>query len=261
MNEPSTPPIIPASASVPAGAGSTADLPAPAAPDEQAPIPSVVGTIESILRQPRRVMFQLRQPGSGPLIGGMVSVAIVCSLVYGVVVGAFSGGTQYWAAPAKIAAGLLLSTLICLPSLYIFACLSGSRARLVEVIGLVAGLSMLMTLLLIGFAPVAWIFSQSTESIVAMGALHLAFWFVSAYFGLRFLNAGFGVRPEGSGGGIKIWMVIFILVMVQMTTAVRPLIGTADTFLPTEKKFFVTHWVDSMRQSFDAKARTSERTR
>ena len=82
-----------------------------------------------------------------------------------------------------------------------------------------------------------------------MGALHLAFWFIATYFGLRFLGAGFSAHEDRSGGGIKIWMIIFVLVMLQMTTAVRPLIGTADTFLPAEKKFFLNHWLECMKQS------------
>ena len=47
---------------------------------------------------------------------------------YGMVVGSFSGGSQMWIAPAKIAIGTILSILICLPSLYIFTCLSGIDA-------------------------------------------------------------------------------------------------------------------------------------
>jgi hypothetical protein len=217
-------------------------------PDEQVPLPSAISAIEAILRQPRRVLFQLRQPGAGRVILAMLGAAIVCSLVYGVVIGFFSGGTQLWAAPLKVAAGLLLSAAICLPSLYIFACLSGATARLVEVAGLVAGLLLLMTVLLIGFAPVAWLFSQSTESLILMGALHLVFWLIATYFGLRFLNAGFVLRDDRAGG-IKVWMVIFVLVVVQMTTALRPLLGTADTFLPKEKKFFLSHWSDCLKQA------------
>ena len=57
----------------------------------------------------------------------MLLITVVCSLVYGVVTGTFSGGTQLWAAPIKIAGGLLISAAICLPSLYIFTCLSGSQ--------------------------------------------------------------------------------------------------------------------------------------
>src|SRR5579859_5835760 len=37
-------------------------------PAERLPIPHVFGAIDAILRQPRRVMFQLRQSGAGRLI-------------------------------------------------------------------------------------------------------------------------------------------------------------------------------------------------
>jgi hypothetical protein len=206
-----------------------------------------VAAVEAILRQPRRVMYQLRQSGSGGFVAGMLFVSVLCSVVYGVVVGTFSGGVQLWAAPVKIAGGLLISALICLPSLYVFACLSGSQARLVEIFGLVTGLLTLMTILLIGFAPVAWLFSQSTESVAWMGALHLIFWGIATVFGLRFLDAGFSHTQARSNAGFNTWVVIFVLVVLQMTTALRPIVGTADTLLPEEKKFFVSHWVDCLK--------------
>src|SRR5262252_5784881 len=172
--------ITPTPSSIPpqiphAGVAVTAQTPLGENPQERDPLPNFVATIEAILRQPRRVIYQLRQPGSGRVILGMLAVSICCTLVYGVVVGTFSMGEQLWAAPVKIAGGLLLAALICLPSLYIFTCLSGSEARLSEICGLLAGLLMLMTILLIGFAPVAWLFSQSTESVVWMGVLHFVF--------------------------------------------------------------------------------------
>src|SRR5437764_625992 len=105
-------------------------------PEEREPIPHVFAAIEAILRQPRRIMYQLRQPGAGRLILAMLFVAIFCSLLYGAVVGSFSMGEQLWAAAVKIAGGLLISALICFPSLYIFTCLSGSQARLAEMCGL-----------------------------------------------------------------------------------------------------------------------------
>jgi hypothetical protein len=175
-----------------------------------------------------------------------------------VVVGSFSGGTQWWAAPVKIAIGLLISTLICLPSLYIFASLSGSQARLAEMFGLVVGLLMLMTVLLVGFAPVAWLFSQSTESLAWMGALHVIFWVVSITFGLRFLNAGFEHTQARSNAGLNTWIVIFTLVMLQMSTALRPLVGTADTFMPEEKKFFLSHWADCVDLSASQRRRGND---
>jgi len=203
-------------------------------------------------------MFQLRQPRSGALIVGMLLVAIVCSLVYGVMVGTFAMGPQLWAAPVKITLGLLLSALICLPSLYIFTCLSGSQARLVEMCGLLAGLLMLTTLLLIGFAPVAWLFSESTESVGWMGTLHLLFWLVATVFGVRFLQAGFSQSHARSQAGLAVWVILFVLVVLQMTTALRPIVGKAHTFLPTEKKFFLAHWGDCLKMAPPADHQTPQ---
>jgi len=257
MNETNIPPQLPPQLQTPPSA------PLPVSPGddptERVPITGIASAIESILRQPQRVIFQLRQPGAGRIIITMLFLAVVCALIYGVVVGTFSGGTQYWAAPVKIAAGLLIASMICLPSLYIFSCLSGSQARLVEVFGLIAGLLMLVTLLLIGFAPVAWLFSESTNSVVWMGVLHLLFWLIATAFGLRFLGAGFAQTQAKSKLGLRVWAVIFVLVALQMTTALRPIVGTADTLMPTEKKFFIRHWFDCLDKAARGSSYTASR--
>src|SRR5215472_17236766 len=139
MNTNAVPPQLAAVAAAPASAGALGPTHGQD-PLEREPIMNAVVAVEALLRQPRRVMYQLRQPGSGRLLGSMLFVGLVCSLIYGVVVGSFSMGTQLWAAPVKIAGGLLVCAVICLPSLYIFTCLSGSRAGLGEICGLLAGL-------------------------------------------------------------------------------------------------------------------------
>jgi hypothetical protein len=226
---------------------STSTAPALEAPPEvHQPVHGVIPAVEAILREPARIAVTLRQRGQGRLIVGMLGVAAFCLIVYGLVVGTFAGGQQLWAAPAKIAAGMLISGLICLPSLYIFSCLSGSPVRLVQVFGFLAGLLALSAILLIGFAPVAWVFSASTQSVAGMGALHLVFWIVATWFGLRFLTASLKQFAPKATDGVKVWAIIFILVQLQMMTALRPLIGTSDTLLPQQKKFFIAHWVDCL---------------
>src|SRR4051794_30148789 len=88
-------------------------------PDDRVPITGPVSAIEALLRQPRRALYQLRQAGGPGMIAGLFVVSAVCALVYGVIVGTFTGGAQLWIAPAKIAGGMLVCALICLPSLYI----------------------------------------------------------------------------------------------------------------------------------------------
>ena len=77
MNEntpipPAIPPHIPVSAlGLP-----PAMLPLGENPDDLEQLPNAISAIESILRRPRRIMYRLRQPGSGGLIFSMVAVAI-----------------------------------------------------------------------------------------------------------------------------------------------------------------------------------------
>jgi hypothetical protein len=63
---------------------------------------------------------------------------------------------------------------------------------------------------------------------------------------MRFLGAGFAGTRAGSQAGLRVWAVIFVLVCLQLTTALRPIIGTSATVFPgtTEKKFFIKHWFD-----------------
>ena len=110
MNEQTpVPPTIPESAppsippAMPPRDFGRASKPLGSNPEEQAPITGLLTAIEALLRQPRRMLFQLRQPGAGWLVMAMLVIGVLCSLVYGFVAGTFSGGTQLWAAPVKIA--------------------------------------------------------------------------------------------------------------------------------------------------------------
>jgi hypothetical protein len=124
---------------------------------------SPILVIEALLKYPGKIIHELQNNWKTPLAIWLLILALLGMATYGVVVGSFSGGTQMWIAPAKLALGTLLSILICLPSLYIFACLGGIDARLRTVGGVLFAAVGLSALLLIGFAPVAWIFSQSTD--------------------------------------------------------------------------------------------------
>jgi hypothetical protein len=203
--------------------------------------------IETLLKFPGRIIHELQNNWRAALPLWLLSFALLGMLAYGVVVGSFSGGAQLWVAPAKIAIGTILSILICLPSLYIFTCLSGIDAQLRTVTGVLFAAVSLGALLLIGFAPIAWIFSQSTDSVSFMAALHIGLWAIGIMFGLRLLE-GMGHLLGGSARNhLKFWSAIFIVVCLQMMTTLRPIVGTSDRFLPIEKKFFLTHWGETLR--------------
>jgi hypothetical protein len=200
--------------------------------------------LENLLRAPGRVLHECSKSKKVPIILAIGS--LICITIFGLLLGTFSGGDQLWAAPAKVGVGIAIAVLICLPSLLIFSTLAGVDAKLVEVVTLLLSVVALTSVLLLGFAPIVWIFSQSTNSIAFMGALTILFWFIALSLGLRLithLSVSLGAKSEGF---LKVWMFIFFIVTLQMSTALRPLIGKADTYLPTEKKFFIEHWIDSL---------------
>ncbi len=202
-------------------------------------------TVEVLLKNPAALVDGLK-PG-GERWGTMVGILIVLSvgmLAYGAVVGSFSGGSQIYLAPLKIWAGLALTALFCFPSFYIFSCLAQADISPGESFAIMLGSLTLCAILLTGFAPVAWVFSQSTNGIAFMGFFHLLFWLVSLSFGNRFIYMAIKRRDATKLVFVRFWAVIFLLTSLQMMTALRPLVGTSEDLLPQEKKFFLEHWMD-----------------
>ena len=201
-------------------------------------------TVEALLKRPAALVYELVEARSPRIAVLLLAIAVACSLGYGLVMGAFTGGQQLWAVPLRVAVGSLLSALICLPSLYIFTSLSGGRQTLRQSTGLLLAFLALQGTLLVGFAPIAWVFAQSTSAIAFMGGLHLVFWGIATAFGLRLLLTAFGFLNRRRMGILKLWVVLFVVVALQMSTALRPLIGEPRPGWLQDKKFFITHWLD-----------------
>ncbi len=222
---PTTVPLATATASV------TVDL-----PDSPKPLQ----LLDALLKSPE-VVFQKQGVGLT-----MVVILTLCHLAYGVMVGSYSGYFQWFAAPLKITVGTLIVGLMCLPSLYIFASLSGADIRPGRAFSLWAGGWTITSVLLIGFVPVAFIFTCSISSRPFIGLLHLAIWMLSMAFGVRYIIRGIQHFCGRQAGLIRLWVLILVLCMLQMSTTLRPILGHADQVVTLEKKFFLYHWFDEL---------------
>lgn len=235
MNSESTPPAVPA---------------APEPVVKSAPVfkleplvgpPTLLNVTEALLKHPGRVLHACQEGGLGVAMK-LGLVALVSLAVFGLLLGSFSGGTQLWAAPLKITLGMAVAVIICFPSLYIFSALDGLNARFPQIAATMLGMVALTSLLLLGFAPVIWVFSTSTDSLGFMGFLALCFWIIGLFFGTQLLSGSIRALGSDTTSYLKVWITIFTVVTLQMSTSLRPLIGTSDTFLPEQKKFFIQHW-------------------
>ncbi|MDR3402440.1 MAG: hypothetical protein P4L99_08070 [Chthoniobacter sp.] len=227
-NEPAANPAIP-------------PLPQPLPPDAS---PGAI--LQALLKRPLQLVADLHQTTATRVPWVLGIFALLALAAYGLVVGSFSGGDQWWSAPVKVSLGALASAAICLPSLFIFLSLSGADVSLRSIVGTLCAALALTALMLIGLVPVAWVFSQSSDSVAFIGTLHIVFWLIALTVGLRVLGLLLDYLRIRERLHLKTWLAIFLLVSLQMTTALRPIVGTADHWLPKEKKFFVAYWIENL---------------
>lgn len=210
--------------------------------------PENANALDLLLRRPEVLFARLDGERGARLVLQLALMAILGHVVAGLVVGSFSGGIQWWAAPLKAVTGMLLSAAICFPSLYILVSFTGAEAKPSHVVALLLGLQALVGVFLAGFAPVAWVFSQSSTLVSFTGGLHLVIWIVSLLVSQRVITSGLRHWKARRWGIVGFWVFVFLLTSLQMMTALRPLVGTSDRLLDGEKRFFLQHWGRTMNE-------------
>ena len=198
--------------------------------------------LEALLKSPDRLRAGLMGENNGYLTRHLVLMGFLGMAAYGVVIGLFAGGMQLAVVPLKLACGLFASALICWPSLYILLCLSGGQQSARELSGMLASALALLVVLLVGFAPVAWIFTQSTHSADFMGGLHLVLWTISVVFAMQRLINGLAALNGRAMQALPIWCILFMVVCLQMTTTLRPLVGPFNGWVFAPRDFFLHAW-------------------
>ena len=219
-------------------------LPLPPMPRlvDSRPIQGWGAVLDALLKHPDRLLTGLTGAENGYLTRHLAIMGVLGMAAYGVVVGLFPGGMQMVVVPVKLAGGLLAAAFICWPSLYILLCLSGGQQTARELTGLLASALALLVVLMAGFAPVAWIFTQSAHSADFMGGLHLLLWMASSIFALRRLGCGLTALNGRSMLALPVWSLVFVVVCLQMTTTLRPLLGPFVDWDIAPRDFFLHAW-------------------
>ncbi len=172
----------------------------------------------------------------------LLALSLGTMLAVGLVVASFSGGLQLLVVPLKLCLGMAACALLCLPSLYVFTSVAGASQSVRETaLALVMGVA-LIGVLLVALAPVTWLFSQSTDSSAVMGTLHVLAFLTSAAVGIRLIGKVMRAFNGRAIAGVRAWGLVFVVVMLQMTTTMRPLVGPFDGVWKSQRLFFLEHW-------------------
>jgi hypothetical protein len=149
----------------------------------------------------------------------------------------------------KVPLVALCSLLLCFPSLYVFTCVAGSPLTLSQTFVLGCSCLAMIGLILVGLAPVAWLFAVSTENLAFVTLLTFLIWLVSIGFAARYVEKLKAHPFFQRQAGIKLWFLILILVTLQMATCMRPMLSQGKAgWWTSEKQFFLSHFGQALEQ-------------
>lgn len=229
----------------------------PTPPPVPADVPPVSGgdIVTDLLKNPVRIAGLIAADKSGLFRASlwMLLAGLAFHAVFGAAIGLFAGWqvAAYDALKAPLIA--LCALLLCLPSLYVFACVAGSPLSMAQAFALGCSCQALVGLLLVGLTPVAWLFAVSTASLSFIALLTLAAWVVAVVFASRYMGKLASVPLFARQGGIRVWFVVLVVVSLQMATCLRPLLDRAPdgAFRADGKLFFLAHFAQTVMGEVD----------
>jgi len=202
--------------------------------------------VAALLKAPAFVAQEIAQERGTMAVGILFLVAgTLFHAIFGFSVGLFSGWQVAAIAALKASLIALGSLLHCFPSLYVFSSVGGAPLSLRQAFLLGSSSLAMVGILLIGLAPVAWLFAVSTGSLGFVVLLTLIIWLVCVGFAVKYVERIKLHLPIGRAGGISLWFVILVLVSFQMTTCLRPILVASHSKAGSKapgKQFFLAHF-------------------
>ncbi|MBI2898620.1 MAG: hypothetical protein HYY17_00375 [Planctomycetes bacterium] len=176
---------------------------------------------------------------------GFFAAALVFSAVYGAIMGLFQPGLQTLYAALKVPVVVLGTALLCTPTFYVFNSILGSRLTLAQSAAVVLLFAASATLILVAFAPIAWLFTMTTGGPAFLRIMHLLVFTIAIAFGAHVLRVTRKYllhldlsRTAIHAGFARLWFWIVLFVAFQMAYYFRPLV-TPGPFHSGERGLFV----------------------
>lgn len=223
--------------------------------------------IERILRDRDGIWRQIHRESSlNPLILQMLASTAFANFCYGGVLGASNGILQAISSAIKLPILFLLTLAICLPTLYLFNLVFGSRLSVRQALAVVLVGITVTSMLTVAFAPISLFFLISAPDYDFFKLLNVAILSTTGIVGLTFLIDGMRrmnslslaelaveageedaqttpiVRPVNMSL-IYLWIVLYGFVGTQLGWTLRPFFGDRDQpfeiFRSIEGNFYV----------------------
>jgi hypothetical protein len=208
-----------------------------------------VGSVGMLLKSPShyaRLVAQDRVDWQPMLIMSMTALGFFA--LYGLATGCLAGGNALWQATLKTPLVVAGSLAVTAPCLHVLLALAGHTFRFRQVAAILVGAAGVVSVLMVCFAPVAWLFGVSTRSAALMTLIHLVVWSAS-------LSVGLSLVTQLVPGGVReckvlmAWAAVFLMVCAQMATYLQPILGVSPDggFRERKGQLFLQNFGDAMR--------------
>lgn len=185
------------------------------------------------------------------IVSLLVSSSIFIAL-YGAIIGSTHGWLQMLSSAFKLPALYLLTLLICLPTLYFLDIIFGSKNTFGQYVSLLLASVAMISVMLLGFAPVTLFFRLSIDDYFFFLLLNLVVLTITGIIGIKFFYRSMLSLIERESDLysssnrprlIKAWLFLYGFVGSQLGWTLRPFFGVPDQpfalFREIESNFYV----------------------
>jgi hypothetical protein len=186
-----------------------------------------------LLRDRRQFLDEVRSRAK--LESKIASLLVASSFffsIYGAIVGSYGGGLQIISSAIKLPALYLLTLMICLPTLYFFDILFGSKLGFKQYVTMALTAVAVISVLLFSFAPVILFFLISVREYNFFLLLNVLIMGITGGVGVRLFYKGMRdmVGPEAIEQNLRRrllqgWVLLYALVGSQLGWTLRPFFG------------------------------------
>lgn len=183
----------------------------------------------------------------------IVSLLFTSSLflaLYGTIIGSTSGVLQMLSSAFKLPTLYLLTLIICLPTLYFLDVIFGSRRTFGQYLALLMASMTIISVMLLGFAPVTLFFRLSIDDFNFFRLLNIAILALTGVIGVKFFYSSMLalIEPDSKSSKnryklITAWLFLYGFVGSQLGWTLRPFFGSPGTsfalFREIESNFYV----------------------
>ncbi len=189
--------------------------------------------IETVLRNRQGFFTEIREGiGLAEKIRAMLISSVAFLMLYGAVMGSTHSLRQALSSAIKLPVLFLMTLMVCLPTLYFFNVLFGSRQSLTQNFALILTAITVTAVLLLSFAPIVLFFLLTTSHYQFFKLLNVGVFAIAGAIGVMFLSQGMFIVSAGGREGegarrniMRFWIVVYAFVGSQMAWTLRPFIG------------------------------------